>query len=89
MRPLVTRILGLLLAVGLLVILAYLSRYWDFRWWSRDGLAGVEALRPQGDLVRRWLRGTPFSPFDVVLWGVGGFLLLSLAQSAWRRISRD
>jgi hypothetical protein len=88
MRPILTRILGLFLVVLLLALLVYLSRYWTFRWWDSGGLAGIEALRPQGDLVRRWLRGTPFSTYDIVAWGVGGLLLLSVIQSLWGRIFR-
>ena len=71
-----------MLAVMILLaaILLYLSRFWIFSWWGRDGLFGIEALRPQGDLVSRWLRGTDFRPFELVLWVIGGFLILTWVQ---------
>ena len=64
-----------MLAVVILVgaILLYLSRFWIFSWWGRDGLFGVEALRPQGDLIARWLRGTDFRPFELLSLGHGRF----------------
>ncbi len=71
-----------MIALMLLVtaILLYLSRFWIFSWWGRDGLLGFEALRPQGDLISRWLRGTDFRPFELLLWVVGGFLILTWLQ---------
>lgn len=76
----IRHILMLAFVALLTAILLYLSRFWIFSWWGRDGLLGFEALRPQGDLVARWLRGTDFRPFDLVFWVVGGFLILTLAQ---------
>ena len=76
----------MLIAIALLALLVYLSRYWTFRWWDREGLVGIAELRPQGELVRTWLRGTPFAAFDILAWGVGGFLLLSVVQSLWSRV---
>ena len=71
-----------MLALMLLItaILLYLSRFWIFSWWGREGLFGFEALRPQGDLLSRWLRGTDFRPFELLLWVVGGFLILTWVQ---------
>ena len=61
-------------------VLLYLSQFWIFSWWGREGLLGFEDLRPQGDLVARWLRGTDFRPFDLLIWVVGGFLVLTAIQ---------
>ncbi|WP_147106417.1 hypothetical protein [Tateyamaria sp. syn59] len=77
------RIFWLSVATLTAAILFYVSRFWDFRLWSRDGLFGVEALRPQGDLVARWLRGTDLAPFELLIWAVGAFLVLTLLQKLY------
>lgn len=64
-------------------ILFYLSRFWIFSLWPRSGLFGFEALRPQGDLVDRWLRGTDLAPFDLLIWAVGAFLVLTVLQKLY------
>lgn len=75
------RVLGVAAATALFGLLFYASRFWPFRWWERPGLFGQEALPPEGNLVRGWLRGTDFAPFELVLWAVLAFLLLSLLQN--------
>ncbi|MEM8870165.1 MAG: hypothetical protein AAGB10_00210 [Pseudomonadota bacterium] len=80
------RALGLALAAILVGLAFYLSRYWVFRLWDREGLLGLEVLRPQGGLVGRWLRGTDAAPFELVLWGCGVFLILTILQAIWNRI---
>lgn len=84
------RILGLLGAVLLFVVLFYTSRFWVFAFWDRPGLFGLQALPPKGDLVDRWLLGTPWRPYALLIWAVGSFALLSLVQALgarlhWRR----
>ncbi len=83
------RVFGIVVAILLLVVIVYLSRYWTFRLWDREGLAGIQALRPQGSLPGQWLRGTPFSTFDIIAWAVGSFLLLSIIQAIWARLFKD
>ena len=83
-----TRIMGLSLATALALVLLYLSAWWPFEWWGRDGLFGIEILRPQGDLVEHWLRGTALARFDELIWLGGGMLLLSLVQAIWSRVTR-
>ena len=74
------RLLSLSL-VGLVgAALFYVSRFWDYRLWPRDGLFGIEALRPQGGQVARWLRGSDLAPFELLIWGIGAILVLSLLQ---------
>ncbi len=73
------RIVGLALALLLCVVLFYISRFWDFRLWTGK-LLGIEGLRPQGGLLALWLRGTPLAPYELLVWVVGGFLVLSLAE---------
>ncbi|MDH3667868.1 MAG: hypothetical protein OEN23_13155 [Paracoccaceae bacterium] len=46
------------MAVG--IVLVYISRFWEFDLWSREGLFGVATLPPGGDLLARWLRGIRF-----------------------------
>lgn len=82
------RIFGILLAILFAAILLYVSRYWLFDLWGRDGLFGIEYLRPNGDLLRGWLGGTIWSPFDIVIWGIGAFLFLTLMQTIADRLKR-
>ena len=81
------RILWLLVASLLALIFFYLSRFWYLRLWDRDGLLGAEALRPQGALVREWLRGTDFAPFELLIWVIGVFLILTLLQKLYDRLT--
>ena len=64
-------------------VLFYLSRFWTLSLWPRDGLFGIEALRPQGSLLGQWLRGTDFAPFELLIWAIGAFLLLTLLQKLY------
>lgn len=80
------RVFGIAGVAFLVALVFYASRYWPFRWWDRPGLFGLEALPPQGGLVRGWVRGTDFATFDIVLWAIGAFLLLSLVQAIVSRL---
>ncbi|MEM8656881.1 MAG: hypothetical protein AAF813_05980 [Pseudomonadota bacterium] len=80
------RLFGIALAAVLVTVALYLSRYWVFRLWDREGLLGAEVLRPQGGLLGRWLRGTDGAPFELLIWGCGVFLLLTLLQAIWNRL---
>ncbi|MEO0502354.1 MAG: hypothetical protein AAFZ14_03445 [Pseudomonadota bacterium] len=77
------RVFWLLIAALATAVLYYVSRFWTYRLWPRDGLFGVEALRPQGGLVGRWLRGTDFAPFELLIWAVGAFLVLTILQKLY------
>ncbi|MEM9474162.1 MAG: hypothetical protein AAGA71_02635 [Pseudomonadota bacterium] len=79
------KIVGWSLFVLLAVILLYVSRFWDFRFWS-GGLFGIDMLRPQGGLVAQWLRGTPLAPYELLVWLVGGFLSLSAFEWLFSRL---
>lgn len=81
------RTLGVGLAVLLALVLFYVSPFWPFRLWSRDGLLGIDRLRPQGDVVGIELRGTELSVFDLMIWAILGFLLLSAVQWIWRKLT--
>ena len=74
------RALILLLVALLGLIMLYLSRFWVFELWSRPGLFGLSELRPNGGLLARWLRGTPFAPFELLIWAAGVFLILTYLQ---------
>ncbi|MFA3920859.1 hypothetical protein [Ruegeria hyattellae] len=71
----------------LTAVLVYLSRLWFLSLWPRPGLLGIEALRPQGGLLGRWLRGTEAAPFELIIWAVGCFLVLTLAQKLYDRLT--
>ncbi len=79
------RVIGLAIAGFAAFVLFYLSRFWIFSLWPRDGLLGFKFLPPQGGLVGRWLRGTDFSAFELLIWAVLAFLLLTLVQKLWDR----
>lgn len=77
------RLIGVLVALALLAIVVYVSRFWMFDLWPREGLFGIETLRPGGDLWRRWMRDLGLGTYDILLWAVAGFALLSVAQKIW------
>lgn len=74
------RVTLMILTALVALIFYYISRFWDFRLWDRDGLFGIEALRPQGGLLARWLRGTDFAPFELLIWVLAFFLCLTVLQ---------
>lgn len=82
------RVLGLGLAAVTGAILLYLSPYWPFELWGREGLFGIEAFRPGGDLLGRWLRGTMIAPFDVLIWVVIVFLGLTWIQNGLDKLKK-
>lgn len=71
---------SLLVIASVALILFYISRFWDFRLWGREGLLGLEILRPQGGLLAVWLRGTPLASYELLVWAVGSFLILTGVQ---------
>lgn len=82
-----SRVIGLILAILLAVIFLYISRFWIFDLWGREGLFGIEYLRPGGDLLRRELRGTPLAPYDLLVWVAGGFLVLTMLEKLWSKVT--
>lgn len=74
------RAFWLIVAALAATILFYVSRFWFLRLWPRDGLFGIETLRPQGGLLGRWLRGTDLAPFELLIWAVGAFAVLTVLQ---------
>jgi hypothetical protein len=72
-------LLVLMLLVG--AVMLYLSRFWWLDLWPRAGLFGWEELRPGGQLLGRWLRGTDFAPFELLIWSVGVFVILTVLQT--------
>lgn len=81
------RILGLALAAMVGAILLYLSPFWPFELWDNEGLFGIRDLRPGGDLLSRWLRGTLVAPFDILIWVVIVFLSLTWLQGGLNRLN--
>jgi len=83
----IRRALLLAITAALGVVFYYISRFWDFRLWGREGLFEIEALRPQGGLLARWLRGTDFAPFELMIWVVALFLALTVLQWLFDRLA--
>lgn len=77
------RAVMLILVACLAAIFFYLSRFWSLSLWDRPGLFGWEALRPQGGLINQWLRGTNAAPFELLIWALGCFTILSLLQKLY------
>ena len=80
-------VLKLVLVALIGAALIYVSRFWGFALWGLEGLFGIQELRPQGDLLARWLRGTDFRPFDLIIWVVAGFLILTWVQKLFDWLS--
>ncbi|MEP2639417.1 hypothetical protein [Roseobacter sp.] len=82
----IRRALMLVVVGALAAALFYTSQFWYLSLWPRDGLLGIKALRPQGDLVSLWVRGTQATPFALLIWALGCFVVLSLAQKIYDRL---
>jgi hypothetical protein len=77
----IIRLLGPLSALGLTLVLLYLSRFWIWVGpWSQEGLFGLKIVSQSGNLVNFWLQGTWWESFDIIIWGCGAFLLLTVLQ---------
>lgn len=79
----IRRVIWTVIAAFAGVAMLYISRFWSFRLWGREGLFGIEELRPQGGLLARWLRGTEFAEFELVIWVVMLFLVLTVLQKLY------
>ncbi|MFL4470675.1 hypothetical protein ACERZ8_12575 [Tateyamaria armeniaca] len=77
------RLIWMAIVICVAAVFFYLSRFWTFSLWPRSGLFGIEALRPQGSLLGQWLRGTDFAPFELLIWAVGAFLVLTVLQKLY------
>lgn len=82
----IRKTISLALVVMLGVMLLYLSRFWYLSLWPREGLFGLGELRPQGGLLSVWLRGTDLAPFELLIWAVGLFVILTWVQKLFDRI---
>ena len=82
-----TRAIGTALALVLAVVAWYASPWWPFSLWGREGLFGFELLRPQGDIAASLSRGTPLAPHELILWGIGVFLILTFLQKVWTKLT--
>ncbi|WP_299724757.1 hypothetical protein [uncultured Tateyamaria sp.] len=81
------RLIWMAFVLVVAAVFFYLSRFWTLSLWPRSGLFGIEALRPQGSLVGQWLRGTDFAPFELLIWAVGAFLVLTVLQKLYDRLN--
>lgn len=71
------KILLLLIVAAVGIALLYISRFWIFSLWDRPGLFDLKQIPPQGGVLKRWLRGTDLVPFELIIWAISGFLLLT------------
>lgn len=83
------RFISLLIVTLVGVVLFYISRFWTLSLWPRGGLFGIEQLPPQGGLLARWLRPTDLAPFELLIWAVAGFLILTYLQKLFERFKRN
>jgi len=74
------RAVWLIVMAMVAVLFVYVSRFWWLRLWGREGLFGLPDLRPQGGLLARWLRGSDAAPFELLIWVVGIFVILTGLQ---------
>lgn len=81
------RLIWMVVVVSVAFVFFYMSRFWTLSLWPRSGLFGIEALRPQGSLLDQWLRGTDFAPFELLIWVVGAFLVLTVLQKLYDRLN--
>lgn len=79
-----------LVAVGLVVCVAagllYISRFWPFELWARQGWLDQAGWRPQGGMLLHWLRGTQFAQFELLIWVTGSFVALSVTEKLAQHI---
>lgn len=80
------RLLALLLVICVAAGLLYVSRFWPFELWSRQSWLGQAGWRPQGGMLMQWLRGTQFAQFELLIWVVGSFIVLSVSEKVAQRV---
>ena len=81
------RIAAAALVVCVSVLLLYLSRFWPVQLWTRQDLLAQAGLLPGGDMLRIWLRGTVFAPFDLLLWSGTVFVVLSWTEKLTQKLN--
>ena len=73
-------ILQLLIVLAVATVLLYISRFWPFEFWGRKHPLAEFGLRPDGNMLRVWLRGTPVASFDLFIWILISFPILSVTE---------
>ena len=81
------RLISLIIVAFTGFVLLYVSRFWAFNLWDRPGLFGWKELTPKGGLVARWVRGTELAPFELLIWALGAFLVLTILQKIFDTFS--
>lgn len=72
---------GFTVSAVLTVIILYLSRFWIWKApWGNEGLFGQNLFSPNGNAINGWLGGTWIQDFDILIWGAGALVALSLLQ---------
>lgn len=83
-----SRVISLIFTAIVGLLLLYVSRFWPFELWDRPGLFGWRELPPGGGVLQRWLRGTDFAPYDLILWFILSFLVLSALQAIFAKFQK-
>ena len=81
-------IISLSIVAFISLILFYASRFWIFSWWDRPGLFELKQLPPQGGVLQRWLRGTDFSPYELIIWVIACFLILTFLEKIFDKFKK-
>ncbi len=83
------RVIWMALTIIAAVIMLYLSRFWTFDFWGREGLFEIKELRSKGGLLAQWLRGTQFAPFELLIWLGGVFFILTWLEKAYGFVTKS
>ena len=83
------KIISLFIVAATGFVLLYISRFWLFDLWDGPGFFELKALPPQGGLLKTWLRGTGLAPFELMIWAIGGFLILTLLERLFSRFKSN
>ena len=83
------RVTGILIAILLTLIFLYLSRFWIWQApWGNDGLFGIKALSPRGNVLRQLIPIKSLAVFDILIWFAVVIFTLSGLQWLKTRIAK-
>ena len=91
------KIILLLIVITVGIALLYISRFWLFSLWDRPGLFDIKQIPPKGGLMLSWLRdlrsatsGTVnLIPFELMIWAISGFLVLTGLEKLFDRFKKN
>lgn len=80
------RVFKIVVIIIAAILLLYISRFWPVELWPRRGALADLGLRAQGGMLAYWLRGTPLAPFELVIWVVLTFTVLTGLDRLFTRL---